>query len=643
MIVVPGFSNGNLAFILYREPKLAVFMVLGWALLAAFCWSHRKHLDVAPVLKTIRRPEVCILLVLIAYMALTLSWMLVPENGLYEISQYGLLAAVLMCLVMWSRTDQRVVTVVRWSLVVSIAGATVIGLLQMVGWLSFLPPIDPYNEVGHSSLMGYKNPMALAVMGQLFVLVGGMHSRWSTAARGEKVLLSTVLIGEVFYIVSLLSRSSMVGLLLGAAFLALLQLYVRKSRRPTVINAAAIPIVIVSIVFATVMINVSARDKAASVLGYLAKPATILESDRGVFALNTINMVRSHPFGVGIGDWQSNYPLYRAHGRYFNFNSERQLRRAHSDHVQILGEVGWPGLALWLAFLATLIWRTALDGVRRKSFASLCLAAQLVAISCAMCTDYVIEFPYLKLQFFLVVFLSVVSVPFRSIPSPRIALTRRSATMLAVSTTIFAAISATYYLDFTRKQIVGGHLSWDYLSASSAAAETDPALERFALNKLEHCALLGDRFDQLRGHTKTTYRDHLLIGDAWRRLHRPDAAREHLVHSLELNPYHAPAFRVMSLNASSRFEAQEWSDAADAVMDRAEHGFPGSLPVGHPLGEARGDPATSPPVHEVTGNRSVRVTAIIHESAVAAPTTVSSSSAYPRDIESAEPVGRKRR
>ena len=383
LTVVVGISGGRVVFALYREPKLAAFMVLGWVLFTAFCWTRRKHLNVTPWLAISRRPEVLLLLVLLAYMALTLCWTLVPENGLYEISQYGVLIALVFCLIIWSHDDEAVVSVVRWSLILSIGAATLIGLLQMAGWFSFLPPINPYEEVGYPSLMGYKNPMALAVLGQLFVLAGCIHAGRSTRALTGQALLWCLLFVEVFYLVTLLSRSSLVGLVLGTLFLALLQLITWQDGRRLAVGSVVLPAMIACVVIAAVMLNSSARDKVRSVAGYLSHPATILESDRGIFALNTITMVRSHPFGVGIGDWQSNYPVYRTHGRYFNFTDEKQLRRAHSDHVQMLGEVGWPGLALWLAFLGTLIWRTARDGVRRKSISSQFLAAQLVAMSAA--------------------------------------------------------------------------------------------------------------------------------------------------------------------------------------------------------------------------------------------------------------------
>ena len=90
-----------------------------------------------------------------------------------------------------------------------------------------------------------------------------------------------------------------------------------------------------------------------SAAAYAASPRTYLESDRGVYLRNTLNMARYRPFGVGLGDWQSQYPVFRSVRRSADFTDqglEVQVRRAHSDHVQFLGEAGWPGFVLWLAY-----------------------------------------------------------------------------------------------------------------------------------------------------------------------------------------------------------------------------------------------------------------------------------------------------
>jgi hypothetical protein len=87
---------------------------------------------------------------------------------------------------------------------------------------------------------------------------------------------------------------------------------------------------------------------------------------------------------MGLGDWQTQYLLYRLHRRDLYFTETIQVRRAHSDHVQVFGETGWPG------------------PVRGSPL----LAAQVGAFAFAMLTDSMFEYPYLKLEILLVAFLA---------------------------------------------------------------------------------------------------------------------------------------------------------------------------------------------------------------------------------------------
>lgn len=586
--VATGICDGRVVFVIYREAKLAAFMILGGVLLTVFCWSHRSSTSISAAVAVVRRTEYMLLLTLMGYMALTLCWTLVPANGYYELAQYGLLALLLLCLVVWAQEDDVVVSVVEWALIASIGVATVVGFLQMAGLLRFLVPINPYGEVGYPSLMGYKNPMALAVLGQVFILAGRVRDRRLPAPFAARVLMWSLLLAELVYIVTLRSRSAMLGLVVGALFLAMLQLKARRLDSQEANRRLVLAAFVFLVLLSTVLLEPASRRKAATILEYVKRPVTMLESDRATYALNTLNMVRYHPFGIGIGDWQSQYPLYRVHNRFLAFTESTQVRRAHSDHFQLLGEIGLPGLCLWLSFLAVLMWRTARHGIRRADSSAQFLAAQLVAVCTAMCTDYVTEVPYLKFQFFLIVFLSIAAVRQGVQSAPNVVLHPRAATLMAIAVTILAIIGTAYYAGLTSRLVVGGHLLRHYLSATAAGlgASSDEAPED-RQQQLLTCARLGVQYGRLPGHTKTTFRDYLVIADVWYRCNQPAVARAFAVRSLALNPFHVPAFRLMSVIASNPSDAKEWSEASDEITFRATSGFRVELPTGHPLNERR--------------------------------------------------------
>lgn len=186
-IVVPalaiswGTLNGRLAYILYREPKLIALTVLGWSLVSAFLWCHWRQLCSLEVWKTFSRPPVLLLALFVGYLMTTGLWVRVKENFAYELNQYLLLLPLLLMLLIWVDRDPLVADLVRNSLIAGAALITIAGLIQWFVPIPLLRPIDPQIGAPHPSVMGYKNPAALAVLGQIFLLTQcalGVRHRW---------------------------------------------------------------------------------------------------------------------------------------------------------------------------------------------------------------------------------------------------------------------------------------------------------------------------------------------------------------------------------------------------------------------------------------------------------------------------------
>jgi hypothetical protein len=51
-----GTRQGQVAFVLYREPKLAAIQILGWALLGVLFWTCREDLRARALLAEALRP-----------------------------------------------------------------------------------------------------------------------------------------------------------------------------------------------------------------------------------------------------------------------------------------------------------------------------------------------------------------------------------------------------------------------------------------------------------------------------------------------------------------------------------------------------------------------------------------------------------
>ena len=575
-IVVPALAvgwvrdDGRIAAVLYREPKLVAAGVLGWTFAAAFLWAWRRRLTAADLAAAIERPAMLALGAFLAYLAATGLWVRVPQNYFYELDQYLLLALLVVLLLAWTERDARLPGRVRAGLVASLAAVTAVGVLQILAPLPFLSPIDPEIGVAHPSLMGYKNPAALAVLGQLFLLAGWVAETRGNAGRGvsRRLGLGLLLAVELVYLVSLRSRTSYAALAAGSVFLVGLWLARRPPRR-ALLRGAAAAAAAVALVAAAVAIHAPARERARSALAYAASPRAYLESDRGVYLRNTLNMARHRPLGVGLGDWQTQYPVFRSVRRTADFMDpppDVDVRRAHSDHVQLLGEAGWPGLVLWLGFLLLLAAAPIRGYLRDGRPGALFAAAQVVALAAAMASDYYLEMPYHKLQFFLVVYLALAAPPRRPngrapcAPTPT-----KAMPAAAVVLALVALLQLGYHVLLARKVALAAAVATSYRRGDDAAV-----------------LAAGRELAAVPGHTKTLFRDYLLVAHSARQAGADALAGAAARKSLELHPYHLNALRFMATVAADPETAAHWRRAYEHVRDEAVHGYEARYPPSDP-------------------------------------------------------------
>ena len=583
-----GRADGRIVFVLYREPKMVAAVCLSWLLLATLAWTRPEVFRVPGLLVTARRPAVAIGLALGAWLALTRLWVRVPENWAYEALQYATFGLLFVALVSWARDDGGVQGTVRVALVASLGVVTVLGVWQWLG-SAFpirlpieLPPIRPDIGARHPSLMGWKNPAALAVTGQLFLLLGWVVRAKPSLLRRCLALLAGL---EMAYVVSLGSRTAVLAL--GAGFAVVLVLGLAATRTRSM-NSKTLRIAIASFALFALTLGVVAaansglRERLGSMVELAVSPSKYFDSDRGVYLRNTLNMARHEPLGVGLGDWQTAYPVYRKHGRDVSFDATFEVRRAHSDHVQMLGEAGWPGLALWLAWLGLLALGPARAFLQRgrRDPERLFAAAQVAALAVAMATDYVVELPYGKFQFFLVavVVVGVLDSDDERV-EPKAAARSPGSMIVAGSLTALALVVGTVQLRHLQRVQTAAEITRRYEVALSEI-QTTGRVER---SRLEGILVLGERFDRLPGGDKTTYRAYLGLSQTALLLERQDDAESAARRALELHPYSVDALAMMARVEAGPC-AQRWRQARTRVLEEATEGYVWSYPSCRPSG-----------------------------------------------------------
>jgi O-antigen ligase len=558
LVVAWRREAGDVALALYRQPKLAAFELLAWAFLLAFVYRAFRPPRIGEPWPILSRPPILLLSGFLAWITATGLWGVVAENFAYELRQYALAFLLLATLLWWSRSDRGVVRTVCAGLTASMGVITLVGLAQMIRPIPLLPPVQPTMGVEFPSLMGYKNPAALAVVGQLFVLAGmavGSGNRW------RRVPLVVLLLAELGYLARLQSRTAYLALAAGVVWWLLLLMFDRRARRRAAL-LGALGAAVLLLVLAT---DRDVRTRVASALSIASSPSAYLTTDRGVYLRNSIEMARVHPFGVGLGDWQTAYPVFRRHDRDRSFDETFQVRRAHSDYAQILGETGWLGLLLWCLFLAAAVWSSARRAVRRNDPRALAHSAQLVALCAAMATDYLLDLPFHRQLFFLIVFLALAGSQAVAERGGRAG--SGSGRLVLAAVALVAGLHSVYSVASAWRSSEAALMTRSYLQALEAhdLAARDEQLDR----AVEH----GRRFLALPGHDKTRFRDYLVAAHS--QLLRGDAESAHRSarRALALHPYHPPTFLLMAALESEPSRSSAWRRGHRHIVDEAVDGF----------------------------------------------------------------------
>lgn len=397
-LVIWAGREGDVVFLLYRAPKDVAVQLAAWILVAIAV--SRLVNPVEQLRRAAAKAPLILLLAHVGWSAASLLWATAPVLGRANLLHWlaaALAALAATALIEAGGETTRRALIAGWCLAAGIL--TLLALLQALGLLPWLAPIDPEIAKTFPATLGWKNPAAHLIAAQIFLLAGLTWTAWEQKRPAAiRFFLAGLLLAETFYLISLQSRTALVGFGLGG--LVLLVALPARFRRGRSLGLA---LAVAAAIAAALVLTPAARSRAASLLDLVAKPSAYLETDRGQYLRTTLRMVDEHPFGVGLGSWQSEYPVHRV--STFGADAEFEVRQAHSDWVQYLGEGGFLGFAIWAAFWLALLraaWRQ-----RQENLPRLLLLAQTGTVLVCGLTDYMVEIPLFRLYLAILVALVV--------------------------------------------------------------------------------------------------------------------------------------------------------------------------------------------------------------------------------------------
>ncbi len=386
----------------YTEVKFAAVSILAWAFFSFFvCSSRYQKSEVRSVLKD---------LVLWGLGTLTLlslisaTYALVWEAALYEAFQWFTLSVLYAVLRLLFRNE-------KWIPLSLMATVASFGVVTLIGFIQLKTRI-PFLMVMHCSMastFGAKNPCFVSLTSQIFLVSLLAISFFFSARRFLSICLVLLSLAELLYLALSQSRTSLAGLGIGLLFLTVGLIALLKSRK---FKLAFLAILI----FASITVPITARYVfpgfwktsmriiEVKVKPMLLNPSIYFQRARGQAVLDTLDMLKDNPIGVGAGNWGFAYPLYHKRVTKKAFSNTVQIMRAHNDYIQYLGELGPPGLLLLLGILSVQfirLWKEIKSPIAddKERLIVLLLLAQLATVATMFLFTYYLEYPYRKFLF----------------------------------------------------------------------------------------------------------------------------------------------------------------------------------------------------------------------------------------------------
>ncbi|MFA4915124.1 MAG: tetratricopeptide repeat protein [Syntrophales bacterium] len=300
---------------------------------------------------------------------LSLIYTINPYTGAYEIFRQLTCVFLFFLVINYVETEKDIL---------NICGAAVLGglLVSILGIFQYFTSFNPdwlYQVARPSATFGNKNMaaeyviMVIPLSLILFLKAGDERPRllWAVAA-----------IEMIAYTVYANSRGAWLGLALGGLITLLIQTRRHKGQK-TIIEVikktcaspyprfhfspwrASLLIFLLSLhlIFPYILptpakLAVSYRDKMSSALDLSSDSA----SSRLAVWANTLEMIKDHPFGVGINNWKVVYPEY-TRSRIIDkaATSETHFEEAHNDYLQMMAEIGIGGFVFYLWILTAIV------------------------------------------------------------------------------------------------------------------------------------------------------------------------------------------------------------------------------------------------------------------------------------------------
>ncbi len=236
-----------------------------------------------------------------------------------------------------------------------------------------------------TAINGHKNLFASFMFLNLFFLILG-----NIELKGLWRLLSFIAIAiTLLALIVIKTKAVWIGLALVILITAFL-FVTKKIKLKLNFYVSLIICVLVANVFFAVIVPIGiekglSHNSAITNTSTPEEKARELDNERLTLFQKTYGMIKKHPLGVGMGNWQIYFPdetlkgIWRAEDLNFTF------QRPHNDWLWILSETGWVGLNIFFVFIFSLL-LLLLRAIRSVS------AAPVAQVEMILCIAFILGF-----------------------------------------------------------------------------------------------------------------------------------------------------------------------------------------------------------------------------------------------------------
>jgi|GEM_PF-3154958 len=400
MVIVPLFFINGL-YDMYSLPKYAlliIFYPLAGALWALKTFSENK-IQVYPILKFPLFPLAGFTVLAV----LSSLWATNPYESFYHIQKW---ACVFVVFFVYSNSfkDISKIEILTAIITFTASAVAIIGIFQFFGY----NPDFLYQAAVPGTTFGNKN------FATQYIVSAWPFSIYATYSfRKNRIGLLSAFSSFVilFFILITRTRSAWLSTLSNFVTATLLFALYAGKHNISVLNLLKtkfnklckfiLPGLAFMAVFTFLAVNRQDTPKTIS-LDIEDEFKSITETGKGsanwrlIAWTNTLEMIKDNFIkGIGLGNWEFNYPLYARKARIDpDFNEKRQAKRTHNDFLQITAELGIGGIILFLLFIGNIMYISVRlffnDSDRRWKLLGITALLSVIEVLC----DALFNFPF---------------------------------------------------------------------------------------------------------------------------------------------------------------------------------------------------------------------------------------------------------